>query len=1111
MIERRFTPVAVCVGLAVAVLLARLWDVQVVQHEIWAQESANLVRSASIEPATRGAILDRRGRPMVRDEQTYSLEFVWRDFRRGHPLGQVAMMRSAATMRPVGIDRARASLREAAIGYASLSPKEVDDFADGKALNARVDYVPRVFGRTPKEIAETARSERRAARARDLRFYIKSLFQLTRGESRRLRRLLDKVEGAKERSYLELVGEVTDQTTEDVARAVESRVLEADLQLSLLAAEIDWAAEGARDPDVGVPGDRALSPGDRLVALIEEQRQAVEDDAADALFRIALGFSAMRLGHGNLRALDLEWLRVALDWDLARMDRWRESRGRLFESEVLGWMAGHTIARAKIQARDGDDPLAPAADEAFPADRLLSAVAHALRTGSEEWTRRHATPEDWRRVDELEPLGRLAQRLEGGDAIARAASEPVLPFQSEALRTAGVSGAALLVQAFGPALARTPGPAGLVGRPLDVAEALLEVVEEGKGDWDKEDEVPITEVLLEAHRAIQGRVSELLASLAGAPEGEPAPPGSVRVADVFLEKAVEARAHVIRDRGARSKTVGGEPPMELVLLVSRYAGAFSGFRVTSSTKRVPLALSFDGATPLASQLIGTVRSPFLVDVLRQRPSMERLALMGRKLRLAEEDRQPILRLVDRIYRAGEVIGGFGIESWMNAELSGRDGFLESYGLQDQVEGNRSPIYRGARRGQDVTLTLDIDVQRAAEDVLAHPRLPKRYDSEFDRDWFEAPVGAIVLARTTGEILAAASVPIRPGHEVKPYTNGQRAFAYERTLGRPVGQPPGSVVKPILAAYALEHLDLSAAQGLVLCDVDAPRLGAEPKRSSRPGWGRVNCSARYGHSGKVAGRMIDLNEALKRSCNVYFAALGELEYDGEDIRAAYDLFGFGRPTGVRFDDSGERSALNDAFWYDGDSSLREDGNRSPNPVERQFLGNGLQEIDANVVQVARAYAGLATGELPEMRLIAAVGGVRVPTRTVPLGISDINMQFVREALEDVVHAPGGTANNKGLGEDDLTFRLAAKTGTADFRQVKVKVTDDDDNVRTMLDTRNHTWLAGWFPAAAPEFVVVVHCHDTSTTAGRSAVFVAEQFLKRPEVAALLNDATEEVPR
>ncbi|MEO0660223.1 MAG: hypothetical protein AAFZ87_01670, partial [Planctomycetota bacterium] len=51
--ERRFTPLAVIFGLSLAALLARLWDIQVVQHELWAAESANLVRSFEVDPYVR--------------------------------------------------------------------------------------------------------------------------------------------------------------------------------------------------------------------------------------------------------------------------------------------------------------------------------------------------------------------------------------------------------------------------------------------------------------------------------------------------------------------------------------------------------------------------------------------------------------------------------------------------------------------------------------------------------------------------------------------------------------------------------------------------------------------------------------------------------------------------------------------------------------------------------------------------------------------------------------------------------------------------------------------------------------------------------------------------
>ena len=59
---RRFVPLLALLALSLFVLLARLWDVQVVQHETWAREAANIVRKYGVEPYRRGSILDRHGR-----------------------------------------------------------------------------------------------------------------------------------------------------------------------------------------------------------------------------------------------------------------------------------------------------------------------------------------------------------------------------------------------------------------------------------------------------------------------------------------------------------------------------------------------------------------------------------------------------------------------------------------------------------------------------------------------------------------------------------------------------------------------------------------------------------------------------------------------------------------------------------------------------------------------------------------------------------------------------------------------------------------------------------------------------------------------------------------
>ena len=71
---------------------------------------------------------------------------------------------------------------------------------------------------------------------------------------------------------------------------------------------------------------------------------------------------------------------------------------------------------------------------------------------------------------------------------------------------------------------------------------------------------------------------------------------------------------------------------------------------------------------------------------------------------------------------------------------------------------------------------------------------------------------------------------------------------------------------------------------------------------------------------------------------------------------------------------------------------------------------------------------------------------------------------------------------------------------------------NDEVRRSLgagdefpDFRKHTWLAGWFPAEDPVAVVVVYLHDVAFTASSTAVHVASQFLRSPEVKSFVAEA------
>lgn len=1067
---RRFGPLIGVVLAVLVVLLTRLFDVQVREHAIWAREAANLVRSWSVEPYRRGALLDRRGRPLVRDEDVYELDFVWRDFRRGHPLGQVAQLRSLLTMRNVSLQEARSALVEWAIDFANLSPAAVDAFGRGEAARVGAHFVPEVVGQGRAERRRRAKTERRGARASDLHFYVKSLLDPDRRTWRELERLRKTVP---ERSYLELVALAAEAEPQELRVRLETRLRESLEHLDRLAQLIDWSSYEGATP-------RAGGPLERLVALIEDKRRDVQFDTGDALFRRATGFDPARLDAANLARLDLDWLQRSLCWDHTRLDEWRADRGTAWPAAVERILAGHAIARAKLDGGGRGD-----------GDRLLSALAYFFNGAEDRTVGRTAVPRPWWRVDDVVVLASLSSRLSGGRRLSEELRAPFLPFQAGSLRGARDAGDDALVAA---ALDGVPLPAPRdegVSPSQAAAGEMLAIVSNGRPAWDGADERCFAAVLLEWDRRLQARVRELVdALLAGEPPGARA-----EVLPEWVDAALQDRAYVVRDRGARPLALDSSPDYELVYEVTRHPGRYAGFEVRSTTRRVPAAFLEHTAepVPVAEALVGKVRPPYLLSLLEQRPLERALSEMQRKLLLPESDRPRILGAIEDTWQAGEAMGGSGLEGYFDRYLNGENGYRESTGLQDRKEGNREPIFVPPVDGDDLVLTLDVDLQRAAQRVIDAPDPPPDDEERPDRVWHANPVGAIVVVGVDGAVLVAASGPSRPA-EPGPYQrDGQRAHAADRTLRQHTFQPPGSVLKPFVAAWALDRGWIDATGHLVHCEPrDGETLGTHKEGAT------VRCHQEWGHHD------VRLHPALTKSCNAYFADVGERFFDGPAFREMARCFGFDQPTGVRsLDGAGVRvpglaEDARSAGFMANELSV-------PNGPMLQRLGNGLAHVSVTPMQVARAYAGLATGRLPELRLVDRIGGEPAPSRSRVLPLSRASLETVRASLRDVPLT--GTARGKGLDPDTLGFAVACKTGSADYGPGMVPADPRASLASTVWEegVRKHGWVAGWFPAEDPVAVVVVYVHNTSTTASHVATHVLSQFLRTDEVRAWMEVA------
>ncbi|MEE8468558.1 MAG: penicillin-binding transpeptidase domain-containing protein, partial [Planctomycetota bacterium] len=574
----------------------------------------------------------------------------------------------------------------------------------------------------------------------------------------------------------------------------------------------------------------------------------------------------------------------------------------------------------------------------------------------------------------------------------------------------------------------------------------------------------------------------------------------VEFASRWVTAALKDRAYVVRDREARPLELDDDPAYDLVHLVTRYPDRYAGFHVRSTSRRRQVAfLPARGEAapiPVADPLVGSVRSPYLVSLLEQRPREEKLREERRATERSDSYRELVLDHLSLNWQASESMGGRGLEGAYDQELSGRSGYRESSGLQDRQAG-RAPIFVEAVDGEDITTTLDLDLQRAAQATIDFPAPPPAAEAKPDRVWHQRPVGAIVLITVEGEVLAAASGPsaARAEWELGLYQDDQGLHSGDRTLRQHTFQPPGSILKPFVAAWALDR-GLDAKNFSATC---APReqgaLGSHREGAT------VHCHG-------IHWENVHLRRALLKSCNSFFAKVGEELYDGPGFREMARSFGFdrsvfgdqGRPAGRRLKED----------WHSPGFFRDEDEARVQIPTQRmlQRLGNGLTHLSVTPLQVARAYSALATGRLPELRLVRRIGEREQLAVSSPLPISAESLEIVRAALRRV--AIEGTAADRGLDAETLGFSFACKTGSADYITEGVKVPEAPQApISDALDAwkpgeRKHGWVAGWFPAEDPVAVAVVYVHDTSTTSSHVATHVMSQFLRADAVVHWLRE-------
>jgi len=401
------------------------------------------------------------------------------------------------------------------------------------------------------------------------------------------------------------------------------------------------------------------------------------------------------------------------------------------------------------------------------------------------------------------------------------------------------------------------------------------------------------------------------------------------------------------------------------------------------------------------------------------------------------------------FRPGDIIGKGGVEQNYDEFLRGTPGFrkviVDSRGrVQSEIE-SVPP-----QAGQDLILTIDLDLQRSAEQQLR--------DSATNR-------GAIIATDPrNGEVLAMASAPsfdpnvfVRGSatpegrKQIAKYIFDEERPLYNRAIqGR---YPPGSTWKIPMSVSGLRQGKITVASSNLVCG-GGIQIGSKFTR----------CMGSHGSP--------PLKYAITSSCDGYYYRLG-LKMGIEGLIDLVEDFEYDKRTGV---DLPNEKVSRTPKYYRKTVEKRYGGKWID--IESVFASIGQVTVDVTPISMIRAVSSVGVGGklyvphlLKEFKTSAAIGEKEasnfVETREgfifqhpelKTVEMTTEQNKLVLDGMWGVVNGGGGTARRISMGSG---FPIAGKTGTAQVTEL------GNDKGRL----KDHAWFVGFAPAYAPEIAVI----------------------------------------
>ncbi len=411
-------------------------------------------------------------------------------------------------------------------------------------------------------------------------------------------------------------------------------------------------------------------------------------------------------------------------------------------------------------------------------------------------------------------------------------------------------------------------------------------------------------------------------------------------------------------------------------------------------------------------------------------------------------------------RPGDLVGKYGVEARFQSQLAGIKGErkleVDSRMMLKRVVSERRPV-----AGDDVYLTIDVDLQMAAEEGLGEK------------------VGAVVaLEPSSGRILAMASTP---KFDPEAFARGVTVKEW-KILNDPLYRPmrnkaiqeayaPGSTFKIVMASAALQEKVVDESTQF-FCN-GSFKLG---RRTFR-------CWDWRGHG------QTNIYKAIVQSCDVYFYNVG-LKLGVDRIGRYARGFGLGKRTGI--DLPGEQRGLVPTREW-----KKKRYHEAWQKGETLNISIGQGFVLTTPIQMANLISSVANGgDIYRPGFLEKIVGPDAVVhdrfssdKTGHIPVSHRNLNIVRNALKGVVQDRRGTARRcriKGI-------EVAGKTGTAQV----IKQTKRRQSEKMDWKYRDHAWFVAYAPADSPRIAVAVlveHGGHGGSAAAPIAKLVIERWLQ-----------------